>query len=109
MRQREAASWQNVRFRFRMAEPIKPISTERSLSQTSRLHCQRGPGAFYTMRSMRSMRGGFIFHNRGPSLKVHHCQHLASVTKHDTGGYVRSVGFDTITVTDLISAVGGPR
>ncbi len=38
------------------------------------------------MRSMRSMRGGFIFRNRGPSLKVHHCQHLASVTKHDTGG-----------------------
>jgi hypothetical protein len=38
-----------------------------------------------SMRSMRSMRGGFIFHNRGPSLKVHHCQHLASVTKHDTG------------------------
>ncbi len=37
------------------------------------------------MRSMRSMRGGFIFRNRGPSLKVHHCQHLASVTKHDTG------------------------
>jgi hypothetical protein len=36
------------------------------------------------MRSMRSMRGGFIFRNRGPSLKVHHCQHLASVTKHDT-------------------------
>ncbi len=32
------------------------------------------------MRSMRSMRGGFIFRNRGPSLKVHHCQHLASVT-----------------------------
>jgi hypothetical protein len=34
------------------------------------------------VRSMRSMRGGFIFRNRGPSLKVHHCQHLASVTKH---------------------------
>jgi hypothetical protein len=39
-----------------------------------------------SMRSMRSMRGGFIFRNRGPSLKVHPCQHLASVTKHDTGG-----------------------
>ncbi len=38
------------------------------------------------MRSMRSMRGGFIFRNGGPSLKVHHCQRLASVTKHDTGG-----------------------
>jgi hypothetical protein len=37
-----------------------------------------------SMRSMRSMRGEFIFRNRGPSLKVHHCQHLASVTKHDT-------------------------
>jgi hypothetical protein len=26
------------------------------------------------MRSMRSMRGGIIFRNRGPSLKVHHGQ-----------------------------------
>jgi hypothetical protein len=25
-----------------------------------------------SMRSMRSMRGGIIFRNRGPSLKVHH-------------------------------------
>jgi hypothetical protein len=35
MRQRgaAAASWQSARFRFRMAEPIKPISTELSLSQ----------------------------------------------------------------------------
>jgi hypothetical protein len=32
-----------------------------------------------TMRSMRSMRGGFIFRNRGPSLKVHHGQHLTSM------------------------------
>ncbi len=31
------------------------------------------------MRSMRSMRGGFIFRNRGPSLKVHHCQCLTSM------------------------------
>jgi hypothetical protein len=38
------------------------------------------------MRSMRSMRGGFIFRNRGPSLKVYHGQHLASMAKHDTGG-----------------------
>ncbi len=44
------------------------------------------PVPMRSMRSMRSMRGGFIFRNRGPSLKVHHCQHLASVTKHDTGG-----------------------
>jgi hypothetical protein len=36
------------------------------------------------MRSMRSMRGGIIFRNRGPSLKVHHGQCLASMTKHDT-------------------------
>jgi hypothetical protein len=28
MQQREAASWQNARFHFRMAELIKPISTE---------------------------------------------------------------------------------
>jgi hypothetical protein len=32
------------------------------------------------MRSMRSMRGGFIFRNRGPSLKVHHGQCLTSMT-----------------------------
>jgi hypothetical protein len=28
------------------------------------------------MRSMRSMRGGFIFRNRGPSLKVLPCVHI---------------------------------
>jgi hypothetical protein len=39
-----------------------------------------------SMRSMRSMRGGFIFRNRGPSLKVHHGQCLTSMTKHDSGG-----------------------
>ncbi len=33
--------------------------------------------------SMRSIRGGFIFRNRGPSLKVHNCQCLTSMTKHD--------------------------
>ncbi len=31
------------------------------------------------MRSMRSMRGGFIFRSLGPSLKVHHGQRLTSV------------------------------
>jgi hypothetical protein len=31
------------------------------------------------MRSMRSMRGGFIFRNRGPSLKVHHCHAQAGL------------------------------
>jgi hypothetical protein len=30
--------------------------------------------------SMRSMRGGFIFRNRGPSLKVHRGQCLTSMT-----------------------------
>jgi hypothetical protein len=35
---------------------------------------------------MRSVRGGFIFRNRGPSLKVHHGQCLTSMTKHDSGG-----------------------
>jgi hypothetical protein len=40
----------------------------------------------HTMRSMRSMRGGFIFRNRGPSLKVHHGQCLTSMTEHDSGG-----------------------
>jgi hypothetical protein len=52
------------------------------------------------MRSMRSMRGGIIFRNRGPSLKVlnkptthrthrthiHHGQCLTRMTKHDSGG-----------------------
>jgi hypothetical protein len=42
------------------------------------MYLQRGP-PMRSMRSMRSMRGGFIFRNRGPSLKVHPCQHLASV------------------------------
>ena len=36
--------------------------------------------------SMRSMRVGFIFRSRGPSLKVHHGQCLTSMAKHDTGG-----------------------
>jgi hypothetical protein len=39
-----------------------------------------------SMCSMCSMRGGIIFHNRGPSLKVHHCQCLTRITKHDSGG-----------------------
>ena len=34
-----------------------------------------------SMHSMRSMRGGFIFRNWGPSLKVHDGQCLASMTK----------------------------
>jgi hypothetical protein len=38
------------------------------------------------MRSMRSMRGGIIFRNRGPSLKVHHGQCPTRMTKHDSGG-----------------------
>jgi hypothetical protein len=38
----------------------------------------------HTMRSMRSMRGGIIFRNRGPSLKVHHGQCLTRMTKYDT-------------------------
>jgi hypothetical protein len=36
-------------------------------------------------RSMRSMCGGFISRNWGPSLKVHHGQCLTSMTKHDSG------------------------
>ncbi len=38
----------------------------------------RGP-----FTSMRSMRGGFILRNRGPSLEVHHGQCLTSMTMHD--------------------------
>ncbi len=42
------------------------------------------PGLWYEchllgLRFMRSMHSGFIFRNQGP----HHCQHLASMTKHD--------------------------
>jgi hypothetical protein len=59
-----------------------------------------------SMRSMRSMRGGFIFRNWGPSLKVHHCQHLASVTKHDTGGCMCCM---RSTRGEVISVLGGPR
>jgi hypothetical protein len=36
--------------------------------------------------SMRSIRGGFILRNRGPSPKVPHGQCLTSMTKHDSGG-----------------------
>jgi hypothetical protein len=39
-----------------------------------------------SMRFMRSMRGGFVFRNRRPSLKAHHGQCLTSMTKHDSGG-----------------------
>jgi hypothetical protein len=39
-----------------------------------------------SMHCMRSVRGCFIFHSQGPSLKVHHGQCLRSVTKHDSGG-----------------------
>jgi hypothetical protein len=35
-----------------------------------------------SMRPMRSMRGGLIFRNRGPSLKVHHGQCLTSMYVH---------------------------
>ncbi len=40
---------------------------------------------YESMRSMRSMRGGIIFRNRGPSLKVHHGQCPTRMTKHDSG------------------------
>jgi hypothetical protein len=43
-------------------------------------------GVVCSMRSMRSMRGGIIFRNRGPSLKVHHGQCPTRMTKHDSGG-----------------------
>jgi hypothetical protein len=38
-----------------------------------------------SMCSMRSMRGGIIFRNWGPLLKVHHGQCLTRMTKHDSG------------------------
>jgi hypothetical protein len=41
-----------------------------------------------SMRSMLSMRGGFIFRNWGPSLEVHRGQCLTSMTKHDAGGHM---------------------
>ncbi len=72
------------------------IRTARTLSRAPRLlplcpqtsspsaHWRQETGRY--MLSMRSMRGGFIFRSQGPSLKVHHSQYLASMTKHDTGG-----------------------
>jgi hypothetical protein len=41
-----------------------------------------------SMRSMRSMRGGFIFRSQGTSLKVDHSQYLANMTLVDTLYYV---------------------
>ncbi len=38
-------------------------------------------GFLHRSRSMRSMRGGFIFRSQGPSLKVHHGQYRTSMTK----------------------------
>jgi hypothetical protein len=49
-------------------------------------NCLPGPQTV----SMRSMRGGFIFRNWGPSLKVHRCQCLTSMTKHDSRSRSRS-------------------
>jgi hypothetical protein len=40
-------------------------------------------GLVIHLETVRSMRGGFIFRNRGPSLKVHRGQCLKSMTKHD--------------------------
>ncbi len=37
----------------------------------------------YSITALRSMRGGFIFRNRGPSLKLHRC-HLNAFTGHIT-------------------------
>ncbi len=56
------------------------------------------------MRSMRSMRGGFIFRNRGPSLEVHHGQHLASMSLTlVTSRIVVSLITVTVTVTVTVT------
>ncbi len=54
------------------------------------------------VRTMRSMRGGFIFRNRGPSLKVHYSQdstvtlrtneNLSNMERHFFGAYASEVG-----------------
>jgi hypothetical protein len=62
------------------------VGLVKTLSQYPALKTSNWSKLEYAMRSMRSMRGGFIFRSRGPSLKVHHGQCLTSVTKHDTGG-----------------------
>jgi hypothetical protein len=51
------------------------------------------------MCSMHSMHGGLIFRNLGPLLKVHHCQHLASMTKHDTSGSPPGAACDSLAST----------
>ncbi len=58
------------------------------------------------MRSMRSMRGGFVFRNQGPSLKVHRGQCLTSMTKHDTGGWPPETACDSDTSASDRPALG---
>jgi hypothetical protein len=81
------------------------------------------------MRSMRSMMGGFIFRNRGPSLKVHHRQrkvwparpdnaflghmralkHRFSYTSAGIVELVHDVAIDSLNVTVFhFLSVGGP-
>ena len=51
-----------------------------------RTHSKWHQWSTVTQCSIRSMRGGIVFRNRGPSLKVHHGQCPTSMTKHDSGG-----------------------
>ncbi len=62
------------------------LNAEWGVTNTTR-HCRHAvlSQMVLSMRSMCSMRGGFIFHKRGPLLKVHHSQCLTSMTKHDSG------------------------
>jgi hypothetical protein len=66
-------------------------------------HSLDGPAAAAACRccrgTLRSMRGGFIFRSRMPSLKVHHGQCLTSMTKHDSGGSPPGTACDSRAVT----------
>jgi hypothetical protein len=61
------------------------------------------------MRSMRSMRGGIIFRNRGPSLKVHHGQCPTRMTKHDSGGSPPGAACDSTKPPHGKSLLPSPR
>jgi hypothetical protein len=55
-----------------------------------------------SMRSMRSMRGGFIFRNRGPSLKVHLGQCLTSMSYSAINHELEIKVTVTVTVTGYL-------
>jgi hypothetical protein len=71
-----------------------PVDIHQDYGIFARIHNvqENNPDA-RSMRSTRSMRGGFIFRSRGPSLKVHHSQYLARLSRVIHG----LSGFPTVT------------